>query len=157
MNLIDQIKRHEGCVLHVYPDQFGIPTAGVGHNCEAHHLVLKIGDAITQDQADRWLVDDLAQASRDLQQKFQWTDDLDSVRRDVLVNMVFNMGISKFSGFHRTLAMVEAGNYEGGSEAMLESAWANQVGKEPPNEKEPYGGRAYELSQQMKKGAYQDV
>lgn len=154
MNLLEQIKRHEGCVLHVYRDSMGILTAGYGHNCESHHLVYKEGDPITQEQADLWLVDDTAQASRDLQQRLQWTDNLENIRRDALVNMTFNLGISRLLGFHRTLTMIEAGNYEGGAEAMLESKWAEQVGKEPPNEKEPYGGRAYELSQQMKTGAY---
>lgn len=154
MNLLDQIERHEGCVLHVYRDTVGILTAGLGHNCEAHGLVYKEGDPITREQANLWKLADVSQSSRDLQQRLPWTDSLDPVRRDVLVNMTFNIGIGHLLGFHRALAMIEAGNYEGGAEAMLESKWAEQVGKEPPNEKEPYGGRAYELSQQMKTGEY---
>ena len=153
-DLVSQLKRDEGEVLHAYRDSRGILTAGVGHNCEAHSEPLAEGAQITQQQCDQWLQQDIDAAEHNLAVKLPWSADLDSVRLGVLVNMTFNLGIGGLLGFHNTLAMIQAGNYDGASEAMLESKWADQVGKEPPSEEHPDGGRAWRLSQQIKTGAW---
>jgi GH24 family phage-related lysozyme (muramidase) len=49
MNLLDAIKRDEGCVLKVYPDSLGIRTAGYGRNLEACGIDWPIGTPITQE------------------------------------------------------------------------------------------------------------
>lgn len=159
MTLLDELKRDEGCVLEVYPDSLGIRTAGVGHNLEACGIDWPLGTPITQEQADTWLLEDAAKASRQVDENLPWAKQLDDVRHDVLVNMCFNMGWGDghthgLSTFHRSLAMVQAGNYEGAADAFLESHWANQVGKNPPDEHHPKGGRAWRLAQQMRTGAY---
>lgn len=143
MDIWEQLKRDEGQVLHVYKDSLGILTAGVGHNCESHHERLKEGDPITQEQSDLWLLHDVADASRKVNEHLPWATHLDEARHGVLVNMAFNMGINGLLGFHRTLAMVEAGNYEGAASAMLESKWAEQV-----------GARAERLAKQMETGIW---
>jgi lysozyme len=147
-NLNDQLKRDEGEKLVVYRDSKGILTGGVGHNCEAHNEGLKEGDHISQWLSDRWLAADVATAEHILAARLPWvTQGFDPIRRAVLENMCFNMGWGDgqrgLSGFHHTLAMVEAGNYSGASEAMLESQWAKEVGP-----------RALRLSQQMKTGEW---
>ena len=48
------IKHYEGCKFNAYHCPAGIPTIGYGHT-----LGVKMGDVITQDQADAFLVDDL--------------------------------------------------------------------------------------------------
>ena len=143
MNLIDQLKRDEGCRLKPYQDSLGIWTCGYGHNLEAHGWPTMPAE-VTQEQADQWLLQDVASASRQLDEHLPWAKSLDDPRHDVLVNMAFNMGIAGLLGFHRTLTMIEAGNYEGAADAMLESKWAKQV-----------GDRAKRLSTQMRTGEYQ--
>lgn len=154
-NLLDQLKRDEGTrrneagEMIVYRDSKGILTGGVGHNCEAHNEGLKEGDVIPQFVSDRWLAADVATAEHIIATRLPWSrQNLDAIRRAVLENMVFNMGWGDgetrgLSAFHHTLAMIDAGNYEGASEAMLESKWASDVG--------PRGPR---LSQQMKTGVW---
>lgn len=141
MKLIDQLKEDEGCKLHVYEDSRGILTAGYGHNCEAHHEGLSLYDPITIEQAESWLLSDAAEASRDVDARLPWAPNLDTVRHDILVNMAFNMGIEGLLAFHRTLAMMEAGNYDGAADVMLESQWAQEV-----------PSRAARLSKEMKTG-----
>lgn len=141
---IDQVKRDEGEKLVVYLDSEGIRTAGVGHNLEAHGIGLQVGETITQQQSDEWLASDIAEVQKALAVHLPWThENLDIIRRAVLENMAFNMGINGLIGFHRTLTMIESGNYSGASDAMLESKWAKQV-----------GDRAHRLSEQMRNGVW---
>lgn len=49
------IKHFEGCKLEVYLDAVNLPTVGWGHMDKA----LKVGDKITQEQADKLLMEDL--------------------------------------------------------------------------------------------------
>ena len=83
----------------------------------------------------------IMQSRMELSKNFSWTDGLDSVRRDVLVEMLFNMGLTTFSTFKMTLREVENGNYKLASEHMLDSIWAKQVGP-----------RADRLASRMKNG-----
>ena len=47
---VDLIKKWEGCKLEAYLDGGGVPTIGYGHT-----KGVKLGDKITQQQADAWL------------------------------------------------------------------------------------------------------
>ena len=58
-----------------------------------------------------------------------WFDGLDEVRKKVLVDMAFNMGMKTLKTFKNTLKMVANGDYDGASKGMLQSKWAKQVGK----------------------------
>jgi len=66
---------------------------------------------------------------------------LDEVRKSVLLNMCFNLGIGGLLGFNNTLAFIAAGDWERAANGMLASKWAKQVGR-----------RAIELSELMRKG-----
>jgi len=144
-NIVDQLKRDEGEVLHVYLDQLGIPTAGVGHNLSAHHqLIYKVGDLITQAQSDEWLQEDLQETNLELQHNLLWVWDLDVVRRGVFQNMNFNMSINRLMGFVNTLAAAKAGDWQRTHDEMLKSRWATEV-----------GARAYRLAIQIVKGEWQ--
>lgn len=127
-NIRDQLKRDEGERLYVYPDSKGIPTAGVGHNLEAHGIDLPLGTPITQEQSDTWLDEDIQTVTDQLQSHLPWSDALDEVRLGVLQNMCFNMGIGKLIGFHHFLGFMESGNYDIAANEMLDSVWAKQVG-----------------------------
>jgi SAM-dependent methyltransferase len=54
---------------------------------------------------------------------------LDPVRRRVLQNMAFNLGVSGLLDFGNTLAKVRVGHYAEVAGNMLRSKWAGQVGK----------------------------
>ncbi|ECX3247832.1 glycoside hydrolase family protein, partial [Salmonella enterica subsp. enterica serovar Kentucky] len=48
-------------------------------------------------------------------------------RRDILISMAYQMGVSGLAGFKNTLAMVAEGNYAGAANGMLSSLWAKQT------------------------------
>jgi len=119
MGLLKQeLERDEGLRLKVYYDSEGIETIGVGRN---------LRKGITHDEAMLLLENDIKSAIQDAM-KFLWYNDLDEVRQRVIVNMIFNMGLRKFSQFKNTIAYISKGEYERASFEMLNSRWAKQVG-----------------------------
>src|SRR5579859_576142 len=128
MNLLEQLKRDEGEVLHVYLDSRNIRTAGVGHNLEAHGIDLEVGTPISQAQSDLWLQEDIADATAKVNEHLPWATELDEARHGVLVNMCFNLGVGGLLQFKNTLAAIKAGDWNLAALGMLHSAWAVQVG-----------------------------
>lgn len=143
MTLLDQLKRDEGVVLHVYLDSMGIRTAGMGHNLEAHHIDWPVGTPISQAQSDQWALEDIGEVASQVHSLIPWSDGLDEARLGVLLNMAFNLGIYGLLKFKHTLNLVRLGDYAEAASAMLDSAWANQVGP-----------RAIRLAQQMTTGVW---
>jgi len=126
------IKRHEGLRLKPYRDTGGVWTVGYGHNLEATGE--PIPDQISEREAEDLLERDLAKATLNCEFFIRGYDALDPVRKAVLVDMCFNMGLgSAESGkgllsFRNTLALLAEGQYERAAENMLVSRWAEQVG-----------------------------
>ena len=131
------LMRHEGEKLEPYYDSEGILTIGVGRN-------LTRKPAISHPEAMFMLDHDIEDAEQDLANAYPWlVSKDDGVRHDVLVNMVFNLGISRFKRFKKMIACYEVDDYEGTAREMLDSRWARQVGK-----------RAQELARMMLTGGY---
>lgn len=110
----------EGLRLKVYRDSMGIETIGVGRNLVA------VG--VSRPEAMFLLGNDIAAAELALDRNAPWWRSLDAVRQAVMVNMCFNMGWQKLSGFRNFLAAAQAGDNGRASQAMLASLWAGQVG-----------------------------
>ena len=136
MTLIEQLKRDEGLRLKPYRDSVGKLTLGYGRNLD--------DEGITQAEAEYLLNNDVIDAASHLHSFLPWTDSLDEVRRGVLINMAFNMGIYSLLKFKSTLGFVEAGEYGKAANSMLASLWATQVGP-----------RAHRLALQMETGVWQ--
>lgn len=143
-NILSQLIRDEGEKLYVYRDSLGILTAGVGHNCESHNEGLELGQIISKEQSDTWLQQDIETATASLIHALPWVLQLDEVRRAVLVNMSFNMGVHSLTTFTHTLQAIQSGQYTTAAVLMLQSKWATQV-----------GARANRLSTQMSTGIWQ--
>jgi len=134
-NLKKMLIRHEGKRLKPYVDTVGKITIGVGRNLE------DVG--ISDVEADVLLVNDIISAKTDAASNFDWYQDLDDVRQDVITMMIFNLGINRFKGFTKMLRAVEDARYELAALEMMDSLWARQV-----------GNRAVELSNMMATGEY---
>lgn len=132
--IADQLLVHEGLRLHPYTDTVGKLTIGVGRNLTDR--------GITREEAMAMLAGDIDRCVAELYNALPWFAALDDVRKRVLVDMDFNMGLTRLLEFRQTLAAVEAGDYALAAERMLESMWARQVGE-----------RAHRLARMMKTGA----
>lgn len=133
--LIAALKIDEGLRLKAYKDTVGVWTVGYGHAHVAPNTVW------TQEQAERALIEDVAIHNHLLAEKLPWVSSLDPVRRRVLENMAFNLGVKGLLGFKNTLEFVRTGQYDKAADGMLASLWAKQV-----------KGRAVRLAQEMRTG-----
>ena len=135
MNRIkEQLVRHEGLRLKPYRCTAGKLTIGIGRNLD--------DCGISQSEAYVMLINDIMNCEKQLHAKIpDIYNGLDEVRKSVLLNMCFNLGISGLLGFKNTLEFTKAGDWERAANNMLVSRWAKQVGR-----------RAIELSELMRKG-----
>ena len=134
-----QIKSDEGLVLHAYKDSLGFLTIGYGR------LIDKAkGGGITKQEAEYLLSHDIAYKLGQLYAQLPWIDKLNDARKGVLLNMAFQLGVQGLMGFKNTLAKIEAGDYEGASNSMLQSKWATQTPE-----------RAKRMAEQMRTGQWQ--
>ena len=134
--LRQQLIRHEGLRLNIYECSNGFNTIGVGRNIQTN--------GINEDEAFLMLDNDIKNSAAELE-SFSWWEDLDQVRKDCLINMVFNLGMPTFKKFKGMISAIENKNFELASLEMLDSRWANQV-----------KNRAKELAEQMRTGQRQD-
>lgn len=135
-NLSEQLIRDEGIRRFPYEDSVGKLTIGVGRNLN------DVG--LSADEIQYLLTNDIQNATQRLEESFPWTATLDDVRRGVLLNMTFNMGIGGLAGFKQTLAKIQGGDFSGAAQEMLQSKWAEQVGP-----------RAQRLAVQLESGSWQ--
>jgi len=144
LNLLNQIRRHEGLRLDPYKCSEGYLTIGFGRNLETN--------GISEAEAEFMLSNDLLMVEGELNDE-GWYNQLDETRRAVVLNMAFNLGKKNLFKFKKFIGALSDNDYEGaskemvtGSDGVSESKWASQVGK-----------RAYELADQMRTGQWQDV
>lgn len=88
---------------------------------------VKEGDICTVANATVRLMADIEMVKQDLDRHTPWWRQLDDVRQDVLVNMCFNLGWTKLSGFHRMLEAIDAHNYGKAADEILASAAAVEL------------------------------
>lgn len=88
-NGIKLIKQFEGCRLKAYKDSIGIPTIGYGHT-----YLVKLGDVITQAQADLYLREDVKNAEAQVM-KYDKIYNWNQNELDALCSFAFNIGSIK--------------------------------------------------------------
>jgi lysozyme len=118
--LIQELKRDEGVELRPYKCSAGFLTLGVGRNIEER--------GITMDESDYLLANDITICEEEATRVFKWYDTLSDVRQRVILNMIFNLGLTKLLNFKKFLAAMEAEDWEEAGKQMLDSRWAKQVG-----------------------------
>ena len=83
---INLIKKHEGCRLQAYRCAAGVPTIGYGHTAG-----VRMGQTITQTQAESFLKDDLIKFEKRVEKydsKYDWNQN----EFDALVSFAYNIG-----------------------------------------------------------------
>ena len=138
-NLTVQLRRDEGEVLHAYQDHLGYWTIGIGRLIDQRK-----GGAITREESAYLLKNDIERFHKALQERAPWIFTLSEPRQGVMLNMAFQMGVDGLLAFKNTLKMIEQGEYDKASAAMLQSKWATQTPE-----------RAKRLSRQMRTNLWQ--
>ena len=133
------IERHEGRRNEVYKDSLGIPTIGIGYNLRnatAKEDLAKVGANLKEVLRGKQLSDDqvnelfrmsLDRALKDAKSYYPEFDKLPEAAKGVLVDMSFNLGLTKLNGFKDLKSALGRGNYNAAADAMIDSAWYKQV------------------------------
>ena len=111
------IKQDEGLKLETYVDTTGHLTVGWGRNLQ---------NGIRLDEAELMFQNDLTQTVNELLQQ-PWYGSLPHNVQNALINMNFNLGITKLLEFKEMIAALENKNYRAAAQAALNSLWAKQV------------------------------
>lgn len=114
------IKYHEGLKLKLYKDTVDKWTIGWGRNIE--------DNGISKEEADFMFDNDFARCQRELS-RFTWYTNQPKNVQDALMNMCFNLDISRLLEFKRMIAALIAKDYTVASLDILDSKWAIQVGQ----------------------------
>ena len=119
MSLIDNIKLSEGFRSKVYKCTEGYDTIGFGFAIKDLHLDEDIATMILERK-----IQDL---KLKVQQKFPFIDDLPEDIQDVIIEMCFQLGVTGFSRFKRTIGYFKEKDFKSASKEMLDSKWAIQT------------------------------
>ena len=123
-NLIQtRLIEFEGMVLHSYLCPAGFTTIGVGRNIDTN------GVGITEEEALFLLRNDIERVINTLDKKYEIWRSFPLDAQYVCIDLVFNMGINTFMSFRKTRAYMELGEWECAAEELLDSKYAEQVGR----------------------------
>lgn len=115
--LKEAIKKEEGLRLEIYRDSLGNPTVGYGH-------LLRIGSIIPESVADALFEFDFNRAVNDYG---SLKLDLDPVRRGVIIDMIFQMGIGGVYRFKKMLQHLRNRNWIQAAYELMDSEYARQT------------------------------
>ena len=111
------IKGYEQLKLHTYIDTNGHCTVGWGRNLE---------NGISIDEAELMFQNDLDLAIHELED-LSWYNKQPPGVKNALINMNFNLGITKMLEFKDMIHCLQFHDYTGAARAALNSAWAKEV------------------------------
>lgn len=113
------IKSHEGISLKPYLDTVGKWSIGIGRNLD--------DCGIRMDEALHMLDNDINQATSDLTRILpEWLQCPPEVQL-VLIDMMFQLGLTRFCGFKKMIEAVKCHDYSKMIEEIKDSKYAKQV------------------------------
>ncbi|MGY6030675.1 glycoside hydrolase family protein [Phytobacter sp. AG2a] len=129
--IISILNFEEGYRSAPYIDTEGYPTVGTGFKIGPKGVALSnYTFTLPKEVSDVWLqslVDTTIAKMNSTPLILAALKQCNPPRRDVLISMAYQMGVTGLSGFKNTLAMIAAGNYTGAASGMLASLWAKQT------------------------------
>ena len=111
----------EGLVLKSYVCPTGYTSVGVGRNLETN--------GITEEEAMYLLNNDIKTVIKKLDKHWITWRKLPITAQYVCIDLVFNMGINTFMSFRKTRAYMEMEEWEKAGDELLDSKYAEQVGR----------------------------
>lgn len=128
----NQLKIDEGVVYEVYLDHLGYPTFGVGH------LIVKgdpehgceVGTPVSEERVRDAFEKDLDTAINECYQLYGpgTFNNFPGEVQEILVNMMFNMGRPRLTGFKNFNAALLDCEWNKAADEMVDSRWYTQVG-----------------------------
>lgn len=115
------IQQHEGYRRFAYNDSLGYITIGVGRCIDK-----RVGKGLSPREALYLLRNDIEECEQKLS-VYDFYKLLDEVRKGVMIELCFNLGLKGLLSFKKMLANVENGKWVDAVNELHDSKWAKQV------------------------------
>ena len=119
--ITEDLKFYEGYSRVAYKCPAGYLTIGFGRNIE------ESGPGISQSEAGLLLRNDIGRSINEIYSAFPWAKNLDERRCEILVQLCFQLGLSRLLKLKKMLAALEANDFERAADELLDSKFARQV------------------------------
>lgn len=118
--LIAMIKKNEGYRSKPYRCTAGKLTIGYGHNLD--------DNGISAPVAELMLTEDISKAYYDVVDIFQGFYAFSTNRQNALIDMMFNLGRTRFWKFRKMIQAIKIGEWQEAAREAINSLWYEQVG-----------------------------
>jgi len=127
--LVSELIADEGEVLSIYICTAGHETCGVGHMVRESdpEYGWPVGAPITKERSDELLKEDLKTVFDDCEWVITGFDALPEEVQLIIANMMFNLGLPRFSKFVKLVAAIEAADWAEAARQMKDSRWHVQL------------------------------
>ena len=127
--LKEQLKIDEGVVYAIYKDHLGYPTFGIGH------LVLEsdpeygqdVDVPVSEERVDECFEKDVQVVVGDCKKLHDGWDGYPEEVKQIVANMMFNMGLTRLSKFKNHNAALQSGDWKEAAKEGRDSRWYKQV------------------------------
>ena len=127
--LLDIIKEHEGFKSKPYSLEY--KTAN-GENVTEKFKTIGYGFRmdyleIDEEIAELILLRKIHEIEKNLDNNFDWYDDLPESVRHGVISIVYQLGLTSFMSFRKTIGFLSEGKWEEAADEALDSRWAVQT------------------------------
>ena len=127
--LKETLKVDEGVVYEIYNDHLGYPTFGIGH------LVLEgeaeygqpVGTPVSEERVDECFEKDVEYVLNDCRILHKDFDNYPEEVKQIIANMMFNMGRTRLTKFRKHNAALQEGDWKTAAIEGRDSRWYKQV------------------------------
>jgi lysozyme len=117
------IEEHEGRRPKPYKCTAGKTSIGIGRNLD------DVG--LSDEEIDLLFANDLKRA-QDAANKYPWFAGLSEVRKAAVLDLLFNMGPTRFAGFRKFIDAMANKQFARAAAELKDSRWFTQVGRRGP-------------------------
>ncbi len=127
--LKETLKVDEGVVYEIYNDHLGYPTFGIGHlilEGEAEHGQ-PVGTPVSEERVDECFEKDVEYVLNDCRILHEDFDNYPEEVKQIIANMMFNMGRTRLTKFRKHNAALQEGDWKTAAIEGRDSRWYKQV------------------------------
>ena len=127
--LKETLKIDEGVVYEIYNVHLGYPTFGIGHlvlERDGEHG-LPVGTPVSEDRVSECFEQDVQVVIEDCKKLHDGWDGYPEEVKQIVANMMFNMGLTRLSKFNKHNAALQCGDWKEAAKEGRDSRWYKQV------------------------------
>lgn len=127
--LREELTFDEGCINKIYLDHLGYATFGIGHlvlETDAEHGQ-KVGTPVSEERVKECFEKDVESVLKDCRILHQAWEGYPEEAKQVIANMMFNMGRTRLSKFNKHNLALESGDWKTAAAEGRDSRWHKQV------------------------------